>query len=342
MSMRIEQIDPVRNDADLAAVVSCVQRTYGDVLGDFPVPGAQRMRFWRSDGYEYTITVFGAYGDAGDVDGGGRGDLLGFSNLGLEIFGNLELSQSAILVAAPATSTVTGAQVAEALLAHAVEFCLGHGRTRLAVGLPNGLSAEDYAPIRTGRLTYTAVRSVLDLRSVDREQFTAWAEPSGKNKQYRLVRWIDHCPDEFVDAFLVAMTAMEDAPQEEMAIEHLKPELELLRGMEDHSRRYGVRRYATAAVDADGVIAGYTMFTEYPEEPRALDIWDTGVAREHRGRGLGLRLKADSTLWMLQDCPGADYVHTYNNQSNEHMLAVNRRLGYRAADRDEIYEFSFA
>lgn len=55
---------------------------------------------------------------------------------------------------------------------------------------------------------------------------------------------------------------------------------------------------------------------------------DTLVLREHRGHGLGLRLKAASTLAVMAELPRVRRIRTWNADDNHHMLAVNRELGY--------------
>ena len=334
--MHIETIDPAHNDVDLAAMVSCVGRGCQEHYGEFPVPGAQRLRYWESDGYGNTAPAFGAFDDAP----GREGELLGVTNTSFSALENLDLVECLITVPPnSANDDAAGAKVVEGLLAHILEFSREQGRSKLAIGVVDALPVERYAAIRAGQLIYTGVRSVLDLQAVDREQFAAWAEPSAANEAYRLVRWVDRCPDEWAEAYMEALVAMDDAPMEEWEIEHPKWELKRLRGEEDHGIAHGVHKHVTAAVTQDGQIGGFTIFAGYPQEPGALDIWDTGVARAHRGHGLGMRLKSDATLWMLREYPDARWVHTYNNQENEHMLAVNRRLGYRAADRMQIFEF---
>lgn len=54
----------------------------------------------------------------------------------------------------------------------------------------------------------------------------------------------------------------------------------------------------------------------------------TLVLREHRGNGLGLRLKAANALAVSDLLPAVTRVRTWNADDNVHMLAVNRRLGY--------------
>ncbi len=53
------------------------------------------------------------------------------------------------------------------------------------------------------------------------------------------------------------------------------------------------------------------------------------MLREHRGHGLGLRLKAANALAVMRDLPMVPSVRTWNADDNVHMLAVNRELGFQ-------------
>lgn len=53
----------------------------------------------------------------------------------------------------------------------------------------------------------------------------------------------------------------------------------------------------------------------------------TCVSRKYRGRGFGLGLKLRSI--QLAVAQGADYLRTDNDSANEHILQINRRLGYQ-------------
>ena len=335
--VHIEKIDPARDEADFAAIVACVQQDCRDYFGEFPVIGSHRMRFWFAASFERDTATFGAFTDKPDRE------FLGYASLGLSKLENLDEAGCAIqaLPDVPGAG-VTGAEVTQRLVDHVRGYTREQGRSKVIIGMSDAASAERYAPIRAGRLVYSAQRSVLDLRAVRRdrrEQFAAWAAPGPKNEQYRLVRWEGHCPDELAEAFPIAMAAMEDAPLEDLVHEHPALDPDRIRRHDDHVLEYGVRRHVTAAVTADGAIGGFTMFAAYPQEPGALDIWDTGVPADHRGHGLGLRLKADATLWMLREYPDADWTHTFNSHVNEHMLAVNWKLGYQPADLEQEFEF---
>lgn len=75
-------------------------------------------------------------------------------------------------------------------------------------------------------------------------------------------------------------------------------------------------------------LVGYTQVQVSPETPTVGYQQDTLVVREHRGYGLGLRLKAANTAAVMEHLPGLTAIRTWNADDNTHMLAVNQRLGY--------------
>ena len=67
---------------------------------------------------------------------------------------------------------------------------------------------------------------------------------------------------------------------------------------------------------------------------------DTSVVGAHRGHRLGLLLKADMLRWLAESEPRLATVDTFNAESNDHMVAVNERLGYRVMGREPHYQDS--
>ena len=61
---------------------------------------------------------------------------------------------------------------------------------------------------------------------------------------------------------------------------------------------------------------------------------DTSVVRAHRGHRLGLLLKADMLRWLADKEPQLETLDTWNAESNDHMVGVNQRLGYRVMGRE--------
>ena len=64
------------------------------------------------------------------------------------------------------------------------------------------------------------------------------------------------------------------------------------------------------------------------------------VARQHRGRRLGLLVKIDMMRWLAEVEPQLEVIDTWNNADNEFMVKVNEALGYRLSEIYATYELS--
>lgn len=327
--MLVKSMDPVGDADDRAALLPLFRTHFAEAMPGFPEFGEARLRFWASPEPRSTGEVFAVFPDASGAEALGAVFTMSQDD------GNRDMVNTSLVV--PSAGHDSGA--AALLLDEVRRLARGQGRERVVTVAPSTTDPSAALTALGGRKVHTSTRSVLDLSAIDRARYAEWAAPSGKNAEYELVRWIDRCPDELAASYCEASAAMQDAPLEDLAFEHPELDLDRLRELERHSAEFGVRRHVLAAVDPKGSVAGLHIFVTVPDEPRTVDVWDTCVTREHRGHGLGLRLKAAASLWALEERPGSRWVQTYNNHENEHMLAVNRAMGYRAAE--DWYSFEF-
>ena len=331
--MQIRRLNPLENPQDLAAIVPAHRQWRDDYLPGFPPFGEARLRLWSMPGYRRHKAVFGVFADehAEQADG--------VAVFGYQLDKNLDLASATIAVSAEARAR----GVETALFKEILRETAQSGRKRLAFGIPETMDPAAFVERHGGAtLTDTALSSILDLSTIDRARYEAWSEPSAKNSEYTLVGWVGRCPDELAQSYCTALDAMADQPLGTFEYEFAKNDIERLRYLEDQVAQSGGRLYVQVALDPAGNIAGFNSLMSYPDEPEFADIWDTGVVRAHRGHGLGLRLKAAASLWLLEDRPSARWVGTYNNEDNEWMLAVNRTLGYRDPMPWLGYEFAVA
>lgn len=320
--MLIRTLHPVESPEDRAALLPVFRAYHQEAMPGLPVLGEARLRFWAGAEPRATARTHAVFADESST--AALGAIFTVSYLDT----NRDMVNTSLVV--PLAGHRSG--VAALLLDEVRRSAEAEGRSRVLTQAPSSADPSESLAALGGRKVETATRSVLDLAEIDRARYAAWAGPSGKSAGYELVRWVDRCPDELAESFCEAQRAMEDAPLEDLAWEHAKPDVELLRERERHSLDYGLRRHVLAAVDRTGRVAALHMFVTLPDEPETVDVWDTCVAREHRGHGLGLRLKAAASLWALDERPTSRWVQTFNNHGNEHMLAVNRAMGYRAAE----------
>ncbi|WP_173924300.1 GNAT family N-acetyltransferase [Agromyces sp. Marseille-P2726] len=147
---------------------------------------------------------------------------------------------------------------------------------------------------------------------------------------YRLVAWRDAAPDELLDSLAVAHERMStDPPAGAIAWGRERWDASRIRDGERRARDVGRTHLNVAAVAPDGEVAGFTELSLLPDSP-AVEQWDTIVLAPHRGRRLGMRLKLANLVALAEADASRNRIYTWNADENEHMLAINVALGFRA------------
>jgi len=210
------------------------------------------------------------------------------------------------------------------LFAAAAAHLVAAGRPLLVVEALPGSPEGAWVAAR-GRFGATDLHNVLRLASVARADVTSLAAtaPAG----YEALTWDLHAPGDLLPALARLVNGINDAPTDDLTQEPSVWTPERVRAWEDGcaARGHGLWTVVARHV-ASGELAAYTQLEVRPEWPQVVSNQDTVVAPPHRGRGLGLWIKALNLLRVL-DGP-AEVVDTWNAASNAHMLRVNRRLGF--------------
>ena len=217
------------------------------------------------------------------------------------------------------------------LLRWAEARAVEHGRSVLIAETewPAGdtdVSGETFARGRGYAPAQRVLRSTLPL-PVDRATLANLCEGSG---DYVLETSVDGIPESWLEDRAELQRRMStDVPLGDLQLEEEDWDAERMRGEYEVIASMGRRVVDTVARHVEtGRLVGYTQVQVSPETPRLGYQQDTLVVREHRGHGLGLRLKAANSLAVMEHLPGLTAIRTWNADDNTHMLAVNQRLGY--------------
>jgi RimJ/RimL family protein N-acetyltransferase len=168
-----------------------------------------------------------------------------------------------------------------------------------------------------------------------------YAEAMPHAVDYRLVRMTLPTPDDLLPALAEATAAINDAPLDDLEMEDEVFTSERIKAYETAQLANGSRVYRIIARHrGTGEIAGLTVVALNSETPTFGFQHDTSVVKSHRGHRLGQLLKADMMRWLAEVEPQLETVDTFNAESNDHMIAVNERLGYTVMDRE--YQFQGA
>jgi GNAT superfamily N-acetyltransferase len=267
---------------------------------------------------------------------------------------NVTLGTGALAVPPPRRRQGIGT----ALLAHCAAQARAAGRTTLlgtallGSAAPGSAGAASAGPDPAGEAFALAAGATGGLTDVRRVLHTAdlttdllaglRAEAEARAPGYTLLNWTGPAPDEQVDQVARLYEVLGDAPREE-GVAAPRVDAGRVRAIEASSRGPEFRVYTVAARhDASGTLAAMTQVITQAQLPGEALQALTAVDRPHRGHRLGLLVKVAVHQWLARAEPGVQAVFTLNSQTNEHMIAINERLGYRVSGRFRSWELAIA
>lgn len=180
----------------------------------------------------------------------------------------------------------------------------------------------------------------LDLRHVDWAMVETWAaEGPRRSPDTSLAFWPGRVPAAELAGYCAAVTKLmnlipkDDLDQGEFV---MTPEL-----MTEFQSRVDAMHGAIHTMvtrEPDGAYSGMTDVNYLPGQPDRIHQLFTGVDPAYRGRGLGKWLKAAMLLHIRGAYPDVRWIVTGNANSNDPMLAINHRLGFKAHRGESVYQ----
>jgi hypothetical protein len=181
-----------------------------------------------------------------------------------------------------------------------------------------------------------AGRAALHAR-IDALEATAASAATG----YRIVTWQGSIPAQYLDdraAMAVAIST--DAPSGDREIE--AEAWDAARVLEQQERAQQIMRRTLLSAGAVEIASGRLVaITELlVEEPPPYVTFqnDTLVLGPHRGHRLGWLVKIANLRQLLAVRPEASHINTWNAGVNEHMLAINRAMGFVPVIKESVWE----
>ncbi|MFI6297115.1 GNAT family N-acetyltransferase [Nonomuraea sp. NPDC050790] len=217
------------------------------------------------------------------------------------------------------------------LLERAVSAARSEGRRAMITATAEGGPGDAFCAARGFRHVLTLRHLLLDLAQADCR--AADAAPPG----YDLAFWTGTVPDGLATAFAEAKNAMNDMPTGDMDYGGRQWDAAAVREMAQAVAGRGDTLLTLAALHGE-TMAGYTEIVIRAGDARRAAQYDTAVVPAHRGRGLGLWLKATMAARLRSGHPGLTEIETDIADDNVHMRAVNERLGYRVHRTTHEYQ----
>ncbi|MHA1552656.1 MAG: GNAT family N-acetyltransferase [Candidatus Heimdallarchaeaceae archaeon] len=153
-----------------------------------------------------------------------------------------------------------------------------------------------------------------------------------KEKSYRVVEVKNMTFEEHVDIeefIIVTQQIWNDMPKEKLTYENHILTPERYKEMYDIEMLHGNNYYSFLCLHEEtNKAVGFTTFNTNPYHKQVAWQDDTGIIPEHRGKGLGLMLKYQALLHLLEETD-AKYWITGNAGSNEYMIKINKILNHK-------------
>jgi len=160
------------------------------------------------------------------------------------------------------------------------------------------------------------------------------AEVAARVGDYRIEVVHGRMPDEYAESYCTALGQFVGMiPLGELELEQLVWSTERLRRDEERRGEVGEDRIDALAVAPDGTVAGLSNVEIHVADPSRAHVGITMVLPGHRGHALGLAAKLASHRALLAAYPSCRLVVTGNANTNQHMNAINERLGYRVLEQ---------
>jgi GNAT superfamily N-acetyltransferase len=252
--------------------------------------------------------------------------VLGAVTLAMPLHDNLEVADLDLAVHTDRRRQGVGSL----LLATAESAATQAGRSTLVAETQWAIGQDDEGGAFAARHGYAAAQTVLRNTlslPADRERLQEVVAADGA-AGYRLQTCWDGVPQEWLEGRAELSRRMStDVPLGDLRLEEEVWDADRVRSTYTQIAAMGRRVVDTFAVhEATGRLVGYTQVQV--DHGGVAHQQDTLVVRDHRGHGLGLRLKAASTLAVMDELPSVAGIRTWNAEDNLPMLGVNRALGY--------------
>jgi GNAT superfamily N-acetyltransferase len=224
--------------------------------------------------------------------------------------------------------------VGTALAAAARETLRAQGRAVAIGSVRSDGPGVPFAAALGAREQMSRLRNMLYLDTLNAEAIAGvLAEATSRAAGYELVRMTGPVSGGYLDSVAAMYEVMNDAPLESGALEDEKWTPERVTGLDEWLLARGDRVYTILATSAEtGQPAGMTRIAVPAAGDLAAQL-DTAVAAVHRGRRLGIAMKASMLRWLMAAEPQVRRITTFNAASNVHMIAVNEALGYLPVER---------
>jgi GNAT superfamily N-acetyltransferase len=158
------------------------------------------------------------------------------------------------------------------------------------------------------------------------------AEAGRHHSDYQIRAVVGPVPDDLAESYVGLKNLLGvEAPLGDLVMEAGRDTVAELAAQDRDLTASGRTRVAAYALDADRLVAGYSVSAVSNAGHHHVDQWGTLVDPAHRGHRLGMAVKCAMLRALSESFPDKRFIETTNAETNAHMVAINEALGFEVA-----------
>ena len=182
--------------------------------------------------------------------------------------------------------------------------------------------------------------SRLYFKDIDWEQVQRWRSELAERAPGTTIEiYTDPLPEELVLEYCEARTEMMNLmPWDDLEHGEIVITPEDVNEWEERMKLSNSEHHTIISREPDGKIGSITDVAWRPHKPAIISQWFTGVHPAARGKGIGKAIKAEMVHFLNERYDGLEWIDTGNAATNEAMLAINNRMGFKEHKRYNAYQ----
>lgn len=176
-----------------------------------------------------------------------------------------------------------------------------------------------------------ATENTLKLHELDWQMIDDWIqEGQSVNPKTKIRTIVGTIPEEIFDEYLKTVNESANSqPKDDREEGEYIISKEEQRDTEKKNAQNNIITMTTIALEENGEVSGFTVLKRTPGKENALSQGLTGIPIKYRGKKLGKWVKATMLRYVKDNYPGTESIKTINAKTNESMLYINNKLGFK-------------
>lgn len=170
----------------------------------------------------------------------------------------------------------------------------------------------------------------LYLKDVNWNLISSWVSEGRQLNPTTELIIMNKVPDSLLESYCKTLNfAGNQAPRDDLSLGDSIITPEQYQQKQQENEKAGVTTEICITLEKNGTISGLTEVVKFGSGNTSLRQNMTAVLSEYRGKKLGKWLKAAQLQHLKDKYPNLQYISTGNAESNEAMLAINTKLGFK-------------